>query len=628
MRRVRNGRRTVPAWTRNVHTVERLGVTIDEFPEAMQDVIACNRMLRREFWNERIGPFAEGVAYEDHVPMVAAFVRARAFDVLSAFTYNWRIRENATSIGQQKHRASESARPSRPPSVRRCGSSRPRRRSRSGRPGSDGWSTPTCRSSCRRHWWPTTTTAALQEAAAEFLALSGPDVLQHARADRKLMTALMAAGEWDEVDRLAEHVRLHGILPETQVRDGRVMAELPFGRRPATCRPASTSWACTRRAWSPSVSGVRWSADRTLHLEGWAYIRGIDLTETVPQIEAWLQQLDKDRVLPLAVEHTVRSDATLAANDPNQRYDRAGFPSTVPARRSCPHRPLAAPPPGPGRRRRAEGAVHALTRFGTWDRMPSSPSVDAEDPSRIVPVLDEADGFVLEIRTDRFRAVQLETAARRDAGRRGRGPGPAAQPTDRGGAGRPAGRPGAAPLTVDAAGHFAFALPAARRRSAPSACSSSPRTVSGTAWPGRRVDADTAATLRRRRTRPAPGGAGTPRGLVQVVTGRAAVPGRPGLSVDADQLRLDVAVERISADELTRCRLSATAVSVPPTSVEPVAPGTVAADLPADRRGLAGGPGPPAADRHLPPARFPAAPEEIAVVAGCGAAGAAAVDAT
>ena len=105
VRRVRHGKRTVPAWTRNVHAVERLAVTIDDFPDAMQDVIACNRMFRRDFWNDRIGTFEEGVAYEDHVPMVAAYLRARTFDVLSAFTYNWRIRENATSMGQQKHRS-------------------------------------------------------------------------------------------------------------------------------------------------------------------------------------------------------------------------------------------------------------------------------------------------------------------------------------------------------------------------------------------------------------------------------------------------------------------------------------------------------------------------------------------
>ena len=60
VRRVRNGRRTVPAWTRNVHAVERLGITIDDFPEAMQDVIACNRMLRLDFWNGKVGWLRRG----------------------------------------------------------------------------------------------------------------------------------------------------------------------------------------------------------------------------------------------------------------------------------------------------------------------------------------------------------------------------------------------------------------------------------------------------------------------------------------------------------------------------------------------------------------------------------------
>ena len=457
VRRVRNGRRTVPAWTRNVHTVERLGVTIDEFPEAMQDVIACNRVLRRDFWIDRIGPFAEGVAYEDHVPMVAAFVRARAFDVLSAFTYNWRIRENATSIGQQKHRATNLH--------DRLAAERDALRivsAEASEPVQAAWLGRVVNTDLPV-FVPAALVAdddyrrALQEAAAEFLALSGPDVLQHARADRKLMTALMAAGEWDEVDRLAEHVRLHGILPATQVRDGRVVAELPFGRH-LDLPPRVYELSVHQTRLVAALSGVRWSPDRTLHLEGWAYIRGIDLTETVPEIEAWLQQLDGDRVLPLAVQHTVRSDATLAANDSNQRYDRAGFTLAVP--------PAQLPTSGRWQLRlrvrvdgvEREGALHTLTRFGTWDRMPSSPSVDAADPSRLVPVLDEADGFVLEVRTDRFRAVRLEThpdgslSGVVEALRTLR-----SQPTAVLLVDRQAVRE--SPLTVDAAGHFAFALP-------------------------------------------------------------------------------------------------------------------------------------------------------------------------
>ena len=59
-------------------------------------------MFRREFWIREVGDYRGGVAYEDHVPMVAAYVRARAFDLLAKTTYHWRIREDRTSTGQQK----------------------------------------------------------------------------------------------------------------------------------------------------------------------------------------------------------------------------------------------------------------------------------------------------------------------------------------------------------------------------------------------------------------------------------------------------------------------------------------------------------------------------------------------
>ena len=79
-------------------------MTIDEFPEAMQDVIACNRMFRREFWNERSVRSKRAWPTRTTYRWWPPYLRARSFDVLSAFTYNWRIRENATSMGQQKHR--------------------------------------------------------------------------------------------------------------------------------------------------------------------------------------------------------------------------------------------------------------------------------------------------------------------------------------------------------------------------------------------------------------------------------------------------------------------------------------------------------------------------------------------
>ena len=103
--RVASGRRSTPSWIREVHASERRGISIDDFPRAVMDVIACNRMFRTSSWRSLGLAFPEGVAYEDHVPMMAAYVRGR-FDVLAETTYLWRIREDRTSIGQQKHTVS------------------------------------------------------------------------------------------------------------------------------------------------------------------------------------------------------------------------------------------------------------------------------------------------------------------------------------------------------------------------------------------------------------------------------------------------------------------------------------------------------------------------------------------
>ena len=104
LRRLRHGRLTPLIWSRTVHRQDRIGTTIEEFPNAMQDIIACNRMFRTAFWREQVGAFEGGIAYEDHVPMLTAYVRARTFDVLQKVTYHWRIREDLTSTGQQKAR--------------------------------------------------------------------------------------------------------------------------------------------------------------------------------------------------------------------------------------------------------------------------------------------------------------------------------------------------------------------------------------------------------------------------------------------------------------------------------------------------------------------------------------------
>ena len=101
-RRMTHGQFQPLGWNRVAHDRDRIGITIDEHPLALRDIIAGNRVIRRDFWVDRVPPFEPGIAYEDHVPMLMAYVRARRFDLLAQPTYNWRIREDNTSTGQQK----------------------------------------------------------------------------------------------------------------------------------------------------------------------------------------------------------------------------------------------------------------------------------------------------------------------------------------------------------------------------------------------------------------------------------------------------------------------------------------------------------------------------------------------
>ncbi len=90
------------AWVRESHREELRGVTIEEHPASMKDILACNRVYRREFWDRQVGGFPEGVAYEDHLPMLTAFLDGARFDVLTEDLYLWRVRSDLSSTSNRK----------------------------------------------------------------------------------------------------------------------------------------------------------------------------------------------------------------------------------------------------------------------------------------------------------------------------------------------------------------------------------------------------------------------------------------------------------------------------------------------------------------------------------------------
>ena len=96
-------RKPADRWIREAHAVRRLGMTVDEFPDAMVNAVAWSKTYRRVFWDQEGLSFPVGKLYEDQQVSMAAYGRARAFDVLPEIGVSWRIRNDRSSITQAQN---------------------------------------------------------------------------------------------------------------------------------------------------------------------------------------------------------------------------------------------------------------------------------------------------------------------------------------------------------------------------------------------------------------------------------------------------------------------------------------------------------------------------------------------
>lgn len=84
------------------HAAPQDATTVEERPLLLADVFAWNKVYRRDFWDAEGLEFPAGVRYEDQPALTRALVAAPAIDVLAEVVYGWRVREDGTSISQQR----------------------------------------------------------------------------------------------------------------------------------------------------------------------------------------------------------------------------------------------------------------------------------------------------------------------------------------------------------------------------------------------------------------------------------------------------------------------------------------------------------------------------------------------
>jgi len=327
-----------PARVRGVHGTDRRHVTAADYPEAMHDLILCNRVFRTDFWRGSVGAFPEGVVYEDHLPMVTAFVRARAFDLLQRTVYHWRVREDNTSTTQQRstlqnlrdridarESAHELLRTEAPKAVYETWVAR-------------GLSAA----------WPGFIPGALEGDAAfkDLLADTYRTYLE--RADEaamalvqhapRVLAHLCAHERWEDLAEALDYFEGWGHHPRLVVEHGEVRA-LPEPGLGFAAHVPPELWRLADRETN-LLAGFRsasWVAPDELELTGFVAIRGLDASEVAPTVTAVLRDVDSGERVDVDVRVERDPEVNQWVRHANADYDNGRFvvrvdPSALPAR--------------------------------------------------------------------------------------------------------------------------------------------------------------------------------------------------------------------------------------------------------------------------------------------------------
>ncbi|MBM7797191.1 CDP-glycerol glycerophosphotransferase [Microlunatus panaciterrae] len=416
VRRIKNGRLSQPAWNVPVHLRDRIGITIDEFPTALQDVIACNRMFRRKFWIDKIGDYRGGIVYEDHVPMVTAYVRATSFDILARVTYHWRMREDMTSTGQQKHALSNL-------------------RDRVEVKGEaleilQREASPTVRAA----WvgrvldtdFPPFIEHALvaqeeyrdllRDAFARYRALADAEAMSHVRLRQKVTGYLASLGAWDKVETCERFFREGGSPPPTVHADGRILATDELSAFLGLELPSDVcELGAQETALQTCLRQAEWVDAGTLRLTGWSYIKSIDFEGRTPLTEVWLLDLATGERIDLPVELFIDPDATRWSGQRHANCDSTCFRVRLDTAHLV--RPDTEERNWQLRFRVAlddivrEGTVHQSVVGSSASPSGLSAYPIGREGLQAVPRFDPAAGFVLTLRPPTVVATELATTA-------------------------------------------------------------------------------------------------------------------------------------------------------------------------------------------------------------------------
>ena len=286
--RMEHGRRKRPGtWITAAHHTRRLRCTIEDAPEIQVNAVVWSKVFRRAFYDAAGLRFVEGMIYEDQPLSARAYARASAFDILPDVGVTWRIRDEMTSITQQTTDAANLA-----------AHNEAVRLSLAELQGAGRAAAATTRAlqllanNMRlfiRHadraddaFW-----REIRIGLRELVDLVPPDeYLREVPAQEKVLHELILR---DDRERAATFVAGGGMeltrFATELGPDGRYRARLPFiDDRQAAIPPSRFVLADRQLSLNSRVTAVRRNDRTHLVIDGWAYIRNVDLAARPPRI--------------------------------------------------------------------------------------------------------------------------------------------------------------------------------------------------------------------------------------------------------------------------------------------------------------------------------------------------------
>lgn len=381
-------------WVTRVHSSDRLGVTIDEVPEAVKDVFPCNKLYRADFFRRAIGGYAVGVRYEDHEPAAKGFTACRTFDLLQATTYYWRIRDDGSSITQDqttaadltdriaalhiaeqiyKHRASEE--------VYRA------------------WLQDTAGLGIGSYYWTITSASdeywhALRELVDFFFSALNDRDWGHVTLRERLMAGVIAAGDRTRAEKLAsllnnQQERQAGIAVQAD-EAGYCVDTAQLGISDLRLPAPIIRLSLTDLRLRTGFTTLGWLAEGDLQIDGFCYIDYVNTEIHSSNIRCWLQFADgNQRELGVHRYRFPRDSPWLPGNG-LQNYPASGIKVVIPT--SDLYAPCSV---------HLELEVHHARQQGTWRPQ------DPESVPMIRPFAT-ADGRVTSVSADPVAGLQID----------------------------------------------------------------------------------------------------------------------------------------------------------------------------------------------------------------------------